>query len=99
MRDDFIGIYDGALTAEQCARILERFEASDKVVRGRTGAGVDVTKKDSWDLTLAAHPEWRDVANLLTTAVRRCLADYVDRYRALVLGALAPMVEHPSTGQ
>ena len=97
--DDFIGIYDGALTAEQCASILERFEASDKVVRGRTGAGVDVAKKDSWDLTLAAHPEWRDVANLMMTAVRRCLADYVDRYRALVLGALAPMVEHPSTGQ
>lgn len=68
--------------------ILERFEASDKVVRGRTGAGVDLSKKDSWDLTLASHPEWRDVANLMMTAVRTHLADYVDRYRALVLGAL-----------
>ena len=97
--DDFIGIYDGALTAEQCAHILERFEASDKVVRGRTGAGVDLSKKDSWDLTLAAHPEWRDVANLMMTAVRKHLAEYVDRYRALVLGALAPMVEHPATRQ
>jgi hypothetical protein len=97
MMDDFIGIYDGALTAEQCAHILERFEASDKVVRGRTGAGVDLSKKDSWDLTLASHPEWRDVANLMMTAVRKHLLDYVDRYRALVLGALAPMVEHPAT--
>lgn len=97
--DDFIGIYDGALSTEQCAHILERFEASDKVVRGRTGAGVDLSKKDSWDLTLASHPEWRDVANLMMTAVRTHLLDYVDRYRALVLGALAPMVEHPATRQ
>lgn len=97
--DDFIGIYDDALTAQQCAAILERFESSDKVVRGRTGAGVDLAKKDSWDLTLAQHAEWRDVANLLTTVVRKHLADYVDRYRALVLGALAPMVAHPSSGQ
>jgi hypothetical protein len=99
MMDDFIGIYDGALSTEQCAHILERFEASDKVVRGRTGAGVDLSKKDSWDLTLASHPDWRDVANLMMTAVRKHLLDYVDRYRALVLGALAPMVEHPATRQ
>jgi hypothetical protein len=37
MNDDFIGIYDGALTPEECAHILQRFEASDKHMRGRTG--------------------------------------------------------------
>jgi hypothetical protein len=99
MTDDFIGIYDNALTDEQCARILQRFEASDKVVRGRTGTGVDVAKKDSWDLTITQHKEWQDVAGLMASAVRRHLAQYVDRYRALVLGALSPMVEHPATGQ
>ena len=49
MNDDFIGIYDGALTPEECSHILQRFEASDKHMRGRTGTGVDVAKKDSWD--------------------------------------------------
>ena len=38
--DDFIGIYDNALTPEQCDAIIHRFNASDKVVRGRTGNGV-----------------------------------------------------------
>ena len=99
MTDDFIGIYDGALSAAQCAHILERFETSDKVVRGRTGTGVDVAKKDSWDLTITQHAEWQDVAGLMTAALRRHLAQYVDRYRALVLGALSPMVAHPATGQ
>lgn len=99
MTDDFIGIYDQVLGAEQCARIIERFETSGKLVRGRTGNGVDVAKKDSWDLTLTQYPEWQDVAGLMASALRRHLAQYVDRYRALVLGALAPMVAHPSTGQ
>jgi hypothetical protein len=99
MTDDFIGIYDEALSAEQCAHILQRFESSDKVVRGRTGAGVDVAKKDSWDLTITQHPEWQDVAGLMASTLRRHLAQYVDRYRAMVLGALSPMVAHPETGQ
>ena len=57
MNDDFIGIYDGALTPDQCAHILQRFEASDKHMRGRTGMGVDVAKKDSWDITISQHKE------------------------------------------
>ena len=40
--DDFIGVYDDALTAEQCDALVKRFDASDKVVRGQTGDGVDV---------------------------------------------------------
>ena len=37
--DDFIGVYDGALSPEHCDALVARFEASDKVVRGRTGNG------------------------------------------------------------
>ena len=96
--DDFIGIYDGALTPQQCDAIRARFDASDKVVRGRTGQGVDVKKKDSYDLTIAQHREWDDVNALLTRSVARHLCDYIDRYRALVTGSLAPTLAHPETG-
>ena len=96
---DFIGIYDGALTPQQCDAIVARFEASDKVVRGRTGGGVDSSKKDSWDLSIGAHPEWHDVGNIMMGAVAQHLASYIDQYRALVLGALAPTVAHPQTGE
>ena len=97
--NDFIGIYDAALTPQQCDAIAARFDASDKVVRGRTGNGVDTGKKDSWDLTIGPHKEWHDVGNLMMGAVAQHLASYIDQYRALVLGALAPMVAHPRTGQ
>jgi hypothetical protein len=97
--DDFIGIYDGALTPEQCDHIVERFSASDKVVRGRTGNGVDTAKKDSYDLTISQYKEWHDVANLLMASVQQHLRHYMDQYRMLLIGALSPMVAHPETGE
>ena len=99
MLDDFIGIYDGALTPEQCRQIIARFEASDKVVRGRTGNGVDLTKKDSHDLTIGPHKEWHDVGNLMLSVVRQHLRAYMDKYRMLLVGALSPTVAHPETGE
>ncbi|MDB5747450.1 MAG: proline hydroxylase [Massilia sp.] len=96
--NDFIGIYDDALSSAQCDAIVARFDTSDKVVRGRTGAGVDTSKKDSYDLAIGPHPEWHDVGNLMMGAVAQHLAAYIDQYRALVLGALAPVVTHPQTG-
>jgi hypothetical protein len=97
--DDFIGIYDGALTPEQCDHIVERFGASDKVVRGQTGNGVDIAKKDSYDLTISQHQEWIDVANLMMASVQQHLRHYMDKYRMLLIGALSPMVVHPASGE
>jgi hypothetical protein len=99
MTDDFIGVYDGALTPDQCEHILARFNASDKVVRGRTGNGVDTAKKDSYDLTISQHKEWHDVANLMMAALQQHLRQYMNKYRMLLLGALAPTVAHPRTGE
>jgi len=97
--DDFIGVYDGALSPEQCDAIRARFDASGKVARGRTGNGVDVSKKDSYDLTINGLAEWDDVGALLTQTMARYLAQYMDRYRMLLIGALSPQVAHPSTGE
>jgi hypothetical protein len=97
--DDFIGIYDGALRPEQCDHVVERFGASDKVVRGQTGNGVDIAKKDSYDLTISQHQEWIDVANLMMASVQQHLRHYMDKYRMLLIGALSPMVAHPASGE
>jgi len=97
--EDFIGIYDNALAASQCDAIRTRFDASGKVARGRTGNGVDVSKKDSYDLTINGHAEWDDVGALLTQTMARQLAQYMDNYRMLLIGALSPQVAHPQTGE
>ena len=97
--EDFIGIYDDALTAQQCDAIRARFDASKQVARGRTGNGVDVSKKDSFDLTINGLPEWDDVGAVLTQAMAHHLAQYMIKYRMLLIGALSPQVAHPETGE
>lgn len=96
--DDFIGVYDDALTAQQCDALVARFEASDQVMRGRTGNGVDLAKKDSWDISITGRPEWNDATQLLLATMSRHLLAYVDRYRMLVMGSLSPTLAHPDTG-
>ncbi|MBQ5962664.1 2OG-Fe(II) oxygenase [Massilia sp. ZL223] len=97
--DDFIGVYDGALSPEQCDALVARFDASDKVGRGRTGMGVDVEKKDSYDITITQFPEWNDVSGMLLQTMSRHLEEYIDRYRMLVMGSLSPSLAHPQTGK
>lgn len=99
MSDDFIEIYDGALDAAECRAICERFEASGQAVRGRTGHGVDLAKKDSFDITLAGDPAWADVHQRLGQAAFAGLQRYMAKYRFLLMGALSPTVVHPTTGE
>ncbi len=97
--DDFLEIYDNALSAQQCELIIARFNASNKVVRGKTGQGVDTTKKDSYDLTISQHAEWNDISNIMMGAVQTHLVEYMNKYRMLLVGAMAPQVVHPVSGQ
>jgi hypothetical protein len=96
--DDFLEIYDNALSADQCEHIMARFNASDKVVRGRTGQGVDTGKKDSYDLTISQHADWNGLSNQLMGALERHLTDYMNKYRMLLVGAMTPQVVHPVSG-
>ena len=96
--DDFLEIYDNALSGEQCRLILARFNASSHVVRGKTGNGVDTSKKDSYDLTISQHADWNDLSNLLMGVVQQHLQQYMDKYRMLLVGAMSPQVVHPVTG-
>jgi hypothetical protein len=97
--DDFLEIYDNALTGAQCAQIMARFDASDLVVRGMTGQGVDTAKKDSYDITISQDPARNDVSNMLMGAVQQHLQAYMNKYRMLLVGAMTPRVVHPATGE
>lgn len=97
--DDFLEVYDEALTPAQCEEVIARFGRSDKVIRGKTGAGVDLNKKDSYDLTIGQYPEWRDLNNVMMAALQKHLHAYMNKYRMMLVGALSPQVAHPATGQ
>src|SRR2546423_3921294 len=84
----FVEVYDDALDAANCQRLIERFEASRQARRGETGGGVEVTLKNSWDIPLPLPPGWSDVEQMLNDAVLTGFKRYLRRYAH---AALAPM--------
>ena len=93
---DFIEVYPEALSREQCAALLARFNASDETGPGRVGGGVLPELKDSLDLTLSGKPAWRDVEGQLNQAVFKALLAYLRRYPYTLIAPL--MLEVPGEG-
>lgn len=92
---DFIEVYDGALSADACRALIERFHASPHVQRGATGSGVDVALKDSWDIAISRHPEWADACAQLNDAVIQGFKQYLRRYAHLALAPLKLQMNRP----
>ena len=86
---DFIEVYDGALDAPLCRELIQHFEASDKVVRGSTAGGINTRLKDSWDLNISAHAEWKNVVGALNAAMLKGLLAYLRKYTHLALAPTA----------
>jgi hypothetical protein len=82
---DFIEVYHDALEETACRRLVERFEASRVARRGETGGGVDVSVKDSWDISLHEHPGWSDAQQLLNDAVLAGFKRYLRRFPHIAL--------------
>lgn len=97
--DDFIQILPAALNVVQCRDIIRRFEASPNLRPGETGSGIDPTLKDSRDLTISRHPEWRDVETLLNKAMMRALCAYLRRWPQALISPLAIGWRDPQTGE
>lgn len=99
MADDFIEVYEDALDERTCRALIGRYEASGKAVRGQTGGGVDLRLKDSWDMCINDHSEWKDAENLLNTVMMRALIRYVRKYPYTVIAPLSLRMPDPATGE
>jgi hypothetical protein len=99
MTTDFIEVHDNVLTPQQCQDIIQLFEKSPHVQRGRTGGGVDTTKKDSYDLSINLHPEYQGLLRQLLEAGYPSLKAYLRKYLYSLIGAVSLATRHPKTGQ
>ncbi len=98
MSPDFIEVYDDALDAGFCRRFIERFEASPHKVPGRTGGGVDTSKKVSTDLYLNRHAEYQgDLAQILKATTQYAEA-YFRKYHFALIAPLGLTLADPETG-
>ncbi len=95
---DFIGVCPEALDRALCQRLIEAFEASPHRLPGRTGGGVDVTKKRSSDLYLNDHPEWREALLQVQKAVTFQATEYFRRHPFGLIAPIALTVADPATG-
>lgn len=86
--NDFIEIYEDALSREACAQLVAAFEASGAAVPGRVGGGVLPELKDSRDIQISGQPEWRDAENALNNAVFKGLLAYLRKYRYALIAPL-----------
>lgn len=99
MKPDFIEVYDNALSPTLCQEVIQRFDKSPHIIRGLTGAGVDIAKKDSYDLPLNKHPEYHELVRILVDAAYPSLKSYIRKYLFMMCGAVSLTVKHPKTGQ
>ncbi len=86
--NDFIEVYDGALSREACAQLVAAFEASGAAVPGRIGGGVMPELKDSRDIQISGQAEWREAENALNNAVFSGLLAYLRKYRYALIAPL-----------
>lgn len=99
MNPSFIEIYDNALNSDTCLQIIQKFETSDKIQRGKTGHGLDLAKKDSYDIQITGLPEWNALENFIHRLTFSYLKQYFRKYLYALLGTLSPAVIDPTTNK
>ncbi|SFR95846.1 hypothetical protein SAMN05216570_1279 [Dyella sp. OK004] len=97
--NDFIEVYEQALSPEQCAALIERFEHSSHIAPGQVGGGVYPELKHSSDITISGRLEWRDAETALNLAMLNGLVTYLRRYPYTLIAPLMLQVPDPVTGE
>ena len=96
---DFIEVYDNALSSEFCQQLIKVFDHSPHTTAGRTGGGVDTSKKISTDLYLYQHAEYQPLLKVIWEATTRYACDYFKKYHFALIGPMGLTIAHPKTGQ
>lgn len=97
--DDFIEVYDDALSADFCRQMIAVFEASPHKTQGKAGGRLDTSKKRSTDLYLNEHADYAALLQTIQQVTASYLACYMEKYRFALIAPLALTLQHPQTGQ
>lgn len=94
---DFIEIYPNALSKEFCQNFITQFDNSPNKNPGRTGGGVDTTKKLSQDIYLNQLAEFQPQLQVILKSCADNIADYLSKYFFSLISGISLTVEHPVT--
>jgi len=96
---NFIVEFKNALNPEYCNQLINKFEKSHNKKAGRTGAGVDKSKKDSIDLYLSNETDWQEERNNINQIILKATIEYAKLYPFILTGAVSPSIQDPKTGK
>lgn len=95
--NDFIRIIDNALPNDLCDQIIEIFNASPNVKQGQTGGGVDVKKKNSMDVSIQRHEEFKPIFDSVNQVTSTHLLNYFKDFFFALIGPIALTMHDPKT--
>ncbi len=96
---NFIIEFKQALAPEFCQHLIKKFKKSPEKSPGQTGAGVDKSKKDSMDLLISQHPDWKQESQTISQTLLRATQEYAKLYPFILTGAVSPSIQDPKTGE
>ena len=96
---DFISVIDNALSPQLCQNIIEIFDASKHLAPGKTGGGIDTTKKRSTDVSISRHAEFKDVYQQVAAVTGKHLLDYFKTYYFALIGPIGLTMADLNTGE
>lgn len=96
---DFIEVYDNALSPALCQQLISAFEKSPHTKPGRTGAGVDPSKKLSTDLYLNEYAEYQHLLQQVIQVTSQYAHQYFQKYHFALIAPVAITTQDPLTGQ
>ncbi len=96
---NFIIEFKNALSNEQCDKFIRKFENFPKKQPGRTGAGVDKSKKDSLDCHITSFKEWQQECTELNQLLAKATVAYIRQFPFVITGAVSPAIQDPDTKQ
>lgn len=96
---NFIEQYPEQLTSKECLKIISTFEDSSSQQPGKTGGGIDTTKKLSSDLVIDNIPSFEQSMGLIGKSVTQSVKKYLKKYFFALISGISFTVSHPKTGQ
>lgn len=93
MQDDFIEVIPNALPSDFCDRLVKTLDTHSGAYQGRTGAGVDLSKKVSTDLMLDEHPDLNELRQELMMHTFVAAKSYFAKYFLALFGAVSVTVK------
>lgn len=95
----FIEVIDNALPAALCESLMRQIDASPNRQPGRTGGGVDTSKKVSEDVSICTHDEFASQLPEVLECTTSHLMAYFAKYYFALIGPIGLTLKHPRTGE